>query len=56
MMHICVGKIVIIGSDNALLRGRRQSIILTNDEIYLIGPLGKNFSEILIAINTFPFR
>ena len=30
MMHICVGKLIIIGSDNGLLPGRRQAIIWTS--------------------------
>ena len=54
--HICVGKLTIIGSDNGLSPGRRQAIIWTNAEILLIGPLGTNFSEILIAIETFSFK
>ena len=51
--HTCVGKLTIIGSDNGLLPGRRQAIIWTNAGILLIGPLGTNFSEILIEIQTF---
>ena len=47
--HICVGKLTIIGSDNGLTPGRRQAIIWTNAGILLIGPLGTNFSEILIG-------
>ena len=54
VMHICVGKLT--GSDNGLLPGRRQAIIWTNAGILLIGPLGTNFSEILIAIETFSFK
>ena len=53
MTHICVNKLTIIGSDNGLSPGRRQAIIWTNDGILLIGPLGTNFSEILIEIHTF---
>ena len=45
----------IIGSDNGLSPGRRQPIIWTNAGILLIEPLGRNFSEILIAIYTFSF-
>ena len=56
MTHICVGKLTIIGSDNGLSPGRRQAIIWTNAEILLIGPLGTNFSEILIGILTFSFK
>ena len=48
--HICVNKLTIIGSDNGLSPGRRQAIIWTNVGILLIGPLGTNFSEILIEI------
>ena len=48
--HICVNKLTIIGSDNGLSPGRRQAIIWTNDWILLIGPLGTNFSDILIEI------
>ena len=46
--HICVSKLTIIGSDNGLSPGRRQAIIWTNAGILLIGPIGTNFSEILI--------
>ena len=51
--HICVSNLTITGSDNGLSPGRRQAIIWTNAGILLIGPLGTNFSEILIDINTF---
>ena len=54
--HICVSKLTIIGSDNGLSPRRRQAIILTIAGILLIGPLGTNFSEILIGIQTFPFK
>ena len=54
--HICVGKLTIIGSDNGLSPGRREAIIWTNDGILLIGPLGTNFSEILIEILTLSFK
>ena len=56
MTHICVGKLTIIGSDNGLLPERRQAIIWTNAGILLIGPLGINFDEILIGIQTFSFK
>ena len=49
-MHICISKLTIIGSDKALLPGRRQAIIWTIAEILLFGPLETNFSEILIRI------
>ena len=54
--HICVGKLTIIGSDNGLAPDRRQAIIWTNDGKLLIGPIGTNFSEILIEILTFSFK
>ena len=54
--HICVSKQTIIGSDNSLSPGRRQAIIWTNAGILLIGPMGTNFSEILIEIHTFSFK
>ena len=56
MTHICVSILTIIGSDNGSAPGRRQTIIWTNDGILLIGPLGTNFSEILIEIQTFSFK
>ena len=54
--HICVGKITNIGSDNGLSRGRRQAMIWTIAGILLIGPLGTNFSEILIRIQILSFK
>ena len=54
--HICVSKLTIIGSDNGLSPDRRQAIIWTNAGILSIGPLGTNFSEILIEILTFSFK
>ena len=50
--HICVSDLTIIGSDNGLSPSRRQAIFWTNAGILLIGPLGTNFSEILIEIHT----
>ena len=54
--HICIGKLTILGSDNGLSPGRCQAIIWTNAGILLIGPLGTNFSEILIKIHTLSFK
>ena len=54
--HICVSKLTIIGSDNGLSPERRQVIIWTNAGMLLIGPLGTNFSEILIKIQTFSLK
>ena len=54
--HLCVSKLLSIGSDNGLLPGRRQAIIWIIAGILSIGPLGTNFNEILIAIHTFSFK
>ena len=54
--HICVSKIINIGSDNGLSPGRRQAIIWTDAGILLNGPWGTNFSEISNEINTFSFK
>ena len=54
--HICVSKLTIISSDNSLSSNRRQAIIWTNAGIFLFGPLGTNFSEIVIEIHAFSFK
>ena len=54
--HICVSKLIIIGTYNGLLPGRCQAIIWTNAGILLIRPLGTNFIEILTEINIFSFK
>ena len=46
--YICVGNLTIIGSDNGLSPGQRQAITWTDVGILLIGPLGTNFSGMLI--------
>ena len=56
LTHIRIGKLIIIGPGNGLSPGRHQAIILTNAGILLIGPLGRNFSEISIEIYTFSFK
>ena len=56
MTHICISKLTNIGSDNGLLSCRRQAIIWTNAGMLFIGPLGTNFSEILIEIRTFSLK
>ena len=53
MMHICIGKLIIIGSNNGLSHGGHQTIIWTTPGILLIGPLGTNLSDILMGIRTF---
>ena len=54
--HICVSKLTIIGSDNALSPVQRQAIIWTNAGILLIRALGKNSSEIKSEIPVFSFK
>ena len=44
-----------MGVDNGLSLGRCQPIIWTNAGILLIGPLGTNFSGILIEVHIFSF-
>ena len=46
---------VSIGSDNGLPPIWRQAIIWTNAGLLSMGPLGTNFSEILIKIQNFSF-
>ena len=53
MTHICVGNLTIFDSDSDLSPGRRLAIIWINAGILLIGPLGSNFSGILIDILAF---
>ena len=52
---ICVGNLTITGSDNGLSPWRRQAIIWTNGAVLLIGPLGTNFSQILIEMSICSF-
>ena len=54
--HICVSKVIIIGSYNGLSPGRRQAIIWNNNGVLSIGLLGTNFSEILIEILIFSIK
>ena len=56
MMHICVGKLTIIGSDNGLSPGRCKAMIWTNDGIFLLWTLGTNFSQFVIEIQTFSLK
>ena len=49
--HDCVS----IGSDNGLSPIRHQAIIWFSAELLSNGPLGTNFSEILIKIQNFSF-
>ena len=54
--HMCFSKLTIIGSDNGLSPGRCQAVIWTNAGMLLIGPLGTNFSDILILLSHFHSR
>ena len=53
--HMCICNLTTVGSDNCLSPCRHQAIIWTHAGILLIGPLGTNFSEILIEILPFSF-
>ena len=55
-MHICVGKLTTIGSDNGLSPGRCQAIKWTNAGMLLIGLLGTNLHEMLIEMQTFSLK
>ena len=56
LTHVCHCELTIIGSHNDLSPGLHQAIIWTNAGVLLIGPLGTNFSEILIEIYIFSFK
>ena len=56
VMHICVGDLTIIASDNGLSPGQGQVIIWTNAGVLLIRPLRTNSVEILIEIYAFSFN
>ena len=56
VMDICVSKLTIFASDNGLSPDRHLAIIWINAGILLIGPLGTNFSEILIKMYIFSFK
>ena len=45
-----------IDSGNGLAPVRRQAITWTNADLLSIGPLGTNFSEILIEIHIFSVK
>ena len=53
---ICVGEIIIIGSDNGLSPDRCQAIIWTNAGLLSIEPLQTYFSENLIKIQPFSLK
>ena len=52
MTHICVSNLTVTCSDKGFSPGRREAIIWNNVGILLIGPLGINFCEIFIVINS----
>ena len=56
MTHICVSKLIFIGSDNGLSPGPHEAIIWTDDGILLFGPLATSFREIIIEIQTFSLK
>ena len=56
VMHICIGNLTVIGTDNGLSPGWCQAIIRTNAEILLSEPLETNFNEIVLEIHKFSFK
>ena len=54
--HICVTELTTIGSDNGLSPGWCQAVIWNNAGLLLIEPLGTNFSDISMGIQTFLFK
>ena len=56
VMHICVGNLTIVDSDNGLSPGRRQAVIWTNAGILLMEPFRTKLGEIVIEILTFSFK
>ena len=52
--QLCVGRLVIIGSDNGLPPDRRQAFIWTNYGLLSIGLLQTYFSGNIIKIHQFP--
>ena len=53
LLHICIGKLAIIGSGNALSPVQHQAITWSNADLLSFGSLGINFSKILIKIQNF---
>ena len=56
VMHICISKLIIIGSENDLEPGRRQPIIWTNAGVLLVRTSETHASEILSKTHKFPFK
>ena len=56
VMHMCIGNLASIGSDNGLSPGRRQAIMWTNARILLNWHTGTIFRELLMEILTVSFR
>ena len=55
VIHICVSKLTIIGSDNGLSPGRRETIIWFNVEIFN-WTIRNKCSQIVVEIYTFLFQ
>ena len=55
-MHVCIGKLTIIGSDNGLTPGQRQAIIRTNAGFIVNSNLRKKLQWNLSEIQTFSFK
>ena len=55
-MHICISKLIIIGSDNGLSPSRRQVIIWTSEGMLLIWQFDTKFNELLMEMDVFSFE
>ena len=55
-MHISVGDLSTSASDKGLSLDHHQAFILINAMILVIGPLGANFSDILIDFFIFSIK
>ena len=56
VIHICVNKLTIIGSDDGLSPDAWLAPSHYLNQCWNIGPLGTNFSEISFEIDTFSFK
>ena len=56
MTHICISKVITIGSENGLAPGHCQGIIWTSTGVLLIRTLGTNFSQTLSKNQTLSFK
>ena len=56
MAHICVSKLINIGSDNGVSAGRHQVIIWNNAGILLVGPLETSLCKTIIEVHNISLK